>query len=126
MGCGMMDRFLRIMRIVRRIMIPLCILTSVAVFVLWLQLPATVPVHFILPGQPDRYGSKFEILLVVILPLFGLLSVRVQEKEYHCADEQTKQKARREHQKAQTIRCSVQTAASVFLIIVTWALVLQW
>lgn len=33
----------------------------------WNVLPATIPVHFGLDGQPDRFGDKSEILILLVL-----------------------------------------------------------
>lgn len=33
----------------------------------WNKLPATIPVHFNINGEPDRYGSKKELLAMVII-----------------------------------------------------------
>ena len=36
---------------------------------IWNQLPEKVPVHWNLSGEIDRYGSKMELLLIILLPL---------------------------------------------------------
>jgi uncharacterized membrane protein len=52
------------------------LLLIVAMFILatavWNSMPDSIPVHFGLDGQPDRYGGKFEGLLSMPLTASGL------------------------------------------------------
>jgi len=50
-------------------LIPVIYLASI-----WNSLPATLPMHFDLQGQPDRYGNKSEvIILIAVLSLVAIL-----------------------------------------------------
>jgi uncharacterized membrane protein len=55
----------------------LLIMLGVSLFA-WVKLPASasIPVHWGLNGQPDRYGSKFEALL--IMPIIATLLILLQ------------------------------------------------
>ena len=59
-------------------MIQLSVLALIVAFAIsgyaWLQLPAgeQIPVHFDASGQPDRYGGKFEGLMMLPLVMAGM------------------------------------------------------
>lgn len=54
-------------------------LTLIGVFICWLILPTLVPVHFGLTFSADRIGNKAELLVLLILPLFAYIPLRVPE-----------------------------------------------
>lgn len=80
-----------------KICIAIVVISLLAGFIVWLNLPYTVPVHFG-PVSPDRYGSKIELLLIFIIPLFGLL--RAKPKDYHYVDDEVKRRIEKDKQKA--------------------------
>ena len=45
----------------------LCILTVLATIVALFVLPDSVPVHFDISGTPDRWGSKYELLILPVV-----------------------------------------------------------
>src|SRR5436305_1373084 len=49
----------------RRIVWLIMLLPSVYLAILWRQIPQTVPMHFDLKGNIDRYGTKNELLILV-------------------------------------------------------------
>lgn len=52
-------------KLVKLLIWPVFIAPLVYLAFVWSKLPATVPLHFGLNGQPDRYGSKSELFLPV-------------------------------------------------------------
>ena len=44
---------------------PLALVPVVYVLVIWQSLPETMPMHFDLKGNPDRYGNKSELLVMI-------------------------------------------------------------
>ncbi|MFD2918735.1 SdpI family protein [Terrimonas rubra] len=52
-------------KLVKLLIWPVFIAPLVYLAFAWSKLPATVPLHFNFNGQPDRYGSKYELLLPV-------------------------------------------------------------
>ena len=67
-------------KLVKLLIWPVFIAPLVYLAFVWQKLPPTVPLHFNLKGQPDRYGSKYELLLpvgiivVVSIAVYYLLS----------------------------------------------------
>lgn len=51
-------------------------------FVLWFMLPEQVPIHFSQSG-PDDFGNKIILLLIFVLPLFGLVPWQRDKVEIH-------------------------------------------
>lgn len=47
------------------------VLSSIITFIWVLKLPNTVPVHFGISGEPDRYGSKW---IYILFPVIGFLT----------------------------------------------------
>lgn len=45
----------------------LCVLTVLSTLIMLFILPDTVPVHFDISGAPDRWGSKFELLILPVV-----------------------------------------------------------
>lgn len=52
-------------KLVKLLIWPVFIAPLVYLAFVWSKLPATVPLHFGLNGQPDRYGNKSELFLPV-------------------------------------------------------------
>ncbi|MBL7741706.1 MAG: SdpI family protein [Chitinophagaceae bacterium] len=53
--------------ILKRLVWPVMAAPSVYLAIIWSRLPEKVAVHFDLQGNPDRYGSKNELLVTVIV-----------------------------------------------------------
>jgi uncharacterized membrane protein len=52
--------------ILRRVVWILMLAPAIYLAVLWKQIPQTVPMHFDIKGNIDRYGSKNELLVLVL------------------------------------------------------------
>src|SRR4051812_17944965 len=50
----------------RRIVWPIMLIPAVYLAILWNHIPQTVPMHFDFKGNVDRYGSKHELLVLII------------------------------------------------------------
>jgi len=50
----------------RRIVWPTMLIPAIYLAILWKQIPQTVPMHFDLKGNIDRYGTKKELLTLVL------------------------------------------------------------
>lgn len=73
----------------------LCILTVLATVIMLFILPDTVPVHFDISGMPDRWGSKFELLIlpIVLIACASVMDPMVkayQKKANEAQDEKEK------------------------------------
>ncbi len=55
----------------RRIVWPIMLVPAIYLAVLWKQIPQTVPMHFDLKGTIDRYGTKHELLILVLSLTLG-------------------------------------------------------
>jgi len=51
-------------------LISIILLPILYLIYLWNKIPSQVPMHFDINGTVDRYGSKSELILVTMLPLF--------------------------------------------------------
>lgn len=62
--------------IVTRITQAIVILTVIFYGVYWLKIPDTVPMHYDLQGQIDRWGSKYESLIIPVgmIILYALMT----------------------------------------------------
>ena len=58
------------MKIIRWIFAALTMISSIITFTM---LPETIPVHFDFYGNPDRYGSRFEMLLLPVILVIVIL-----------------------------------------------------
>ena len=67
----------------------LCILTLLSTILMLFVLPDTVPVHFNINGEPDRLGSKYELLLMPIVLIVCALSIDPLTKSYRKKSENT-------------------------------------
>jgi uncharacterized membrane protein len=54
-------------KLVKVLIWPVFLAPLVYLAFVWNKLAATVPLHFNLKGEPDRYGSKYELLLPVAI-----------------------------------------------------------
>lgn len=54
-------------KLVKVLIWPVFLAPLVYLAFVWNQLAASVPLHFNLKGEPDRYGSKYELLLPVAI-----------------------------------------------------------
>lgn len=48
--------------------------------VVWSHLPDQVPAHFNFKGEVDRYGSKYELIILPVIGLFTMLLLLTFEK----------------------------------------------
>lgn len=61
-------------KIINKIIWPIVLVPLIYLAIIWNKLPASVPMHFDINGNVDRYGSKNELILsVAILSLVSLL-----------------------------------------------------
>lgn len=59
------------------LLLTLCILSFLGHFLVFFQMPDTVPIHWNVSGEPDGYANKLATLFLALLPLLmlGLLNV---------------------------------------------------
>ena len=60
----------------------LCILTVLSTVFMLFILPDTVPVHFDISGAPDRWGSKFELLILPVVLIACAFTLDPMTKSY--------------------------------------------
>ena len=76
----------------------LCILTVLSTVFMLFILPDTVPVHFDISGTPDRWGSKFELLLLPVVLIACAFVLDPIAKSYRKKAEETdNEKEKAEH-----------------------------
>ena len=76
----------------------LCILTVLSTVIMLFILPKTVPVHFDINGVADRWGSKFELLLLPVILIVCAFSIDPLLKSYRKKAEKTEnEKEKAEH-----------------------------
>lgn len=76
----------------------LCIVTVLSTVLMLFVLPDTVPVHFDISGVPDRWGSKFELLILPVVFIACAYIIEPMAKAYRRkADETDNEKEKAEH-----------------------------
>ena len=76
----------------------LCILTVFSTVFMLFILPDTVPVHFDISGAPDRWGSKFELLILPVVLIACAFTLDPLAKSYRKkAEESENEKEKAEH-----------------------------
>ena len=76
----------------------ICILTVLSTVFMLFILPDTVPVHFDISGAPDRWGSKFELLILPVVLIACAFTLDPMAKSYRKKAEQTENdKEKAEH-----------------------------
>ncbi len=76
----------------------LCILTVLSTVLMLFILPDTVPVHFDINGEPDRLGSKYELLLMPVVLIACALTIEPLKNSYCKKAENTEdEKEKAEH-----------------------------
>ena len=60
----------------------LCILTVLSTVFMLFILPETVPVHFDIAGNADRWGSKFELLILPVVLIACAFTLDPLAKSY--------------------------------------------
>lgn len=76
----------------------LCILTVLSTILMLFVLPDTVPVHFDINGNVDRWGSKLELLILPVVLIVCAFSMDPMVKSYHKKAEEAKdEKEKAEH-----------------------------
>ena len=61
----------------------LCIFTVLSTVIMLFVLPDTVPVHFDITGAPDRWGSKFELLILPLVLIASAFSIEPMVRSYY-------------------------------------------
>ena len=67
----------------------ICILTVLSTVFMLFILPDTVPVHFDISGAPDRWGSKFELLILPVVLIACAFTLDPMAKSYRKKADQT-------------------------------------
>lgn len=76
----------------------LCIFTVLSTVIMLFVLPDTVPVHFDITGAPDRWGSKFELLILPLVLIASAFSIEPMVRSYYKkADKTENEKEKAEH-----------------------------
>ncbi|WP_176142459.1 DUF1648 domain-containing protein [Halobacillus hunanensis] len=57
--------------------------TFIYLVVIWNNIPDTIPVHFDLSGEPDRFGGKWSIVALPIISVFIWVTFTMLEKYPH-------------------------------------------
>lgn len=82
------------MKIIKWILAALTLLTTVIMLFIF---PDTIPVHFDINGIADRWGSKYEMLIMPIVSLLCVLMLERMKKYYYIkADSSTNEKEKAE------------------------------
>lgn len=107
------------MKTIRWIILTLtAIFTAVMMFVL--PNDATVPVHFDINGNPDRFGSKYEMLIMPIIMLATMVFLESYIKKYKKqADNETDEKKKTELLSNAKVMNITGAIVSVFFLAIT-------
>ncbi|UOQ95027.1 DUF1648 domain-containing protein [Halobacillus shinanisalinarum] len=52
-------------------------------FIVWNRIPDTIPVHFNVSGEPDRYGGKWSVVALPVISLSIWVTFTILEKYPH-------------------------------------------
>ena len=77
-------------KLIKWLIAPVIAVPAVYLGIVWKQLPDRVPVHFNIEGQPDRYGSKTELLVVLAVMIVVNLLVYLLLTNIHRIDPKRK------------------------------------
>lgn len=109
-------------KIIKIIAIVIDVTTILFAFIKWFKLPDVIPAHYNSLMQPDRYGNKTELIIVILSPILGMIPWKGNKKEYHCTDEETVKKATEEQKKTTSI---TQLIVSIVSCLIVWVIVLM-
>ncbi|UOR11182.1 DUF1648 domain-containing protein [Halobacillus amylolyticus] len=59
------------------------VVAFIYLFIVWTRIPDTIPVHFSVSGEPDRYGGKWSVVALPIISLFIWVTFTMLEKYPH-------------------------------------------
>jgi hypothetical protein len=104
-------------------------LVSLTVYLaaIWIKLPAQIPVHFNIMGQPDRWGSRDSIfsLFGVMAALYAGLSILQRFPHiYNYPFGLTPQNVYRQYQLARQLITLIKTEIVCFICLIQWGAVL--
>lgn len=106
-------------KILSRIVWPIIMAPAVYLTMLWKQIPEKVPMHFDLHGNVDRYGSKRELLYLIIgLTVLSVVVYLLIANSYRI---DPKKNAGQNKERMQRIAFYVTTYLSVIFIMVIYA-----
>lgn len=107
------------MKIIRWITLALtAIFTAIMMFVL--PNDASVPVHFDINGNPDRFGSKYEMLIMPIIIIATVVFLELFIKKYKKqADNETDEKKKAEFLSNANVMNITSVITSVFFFVIT-------
>ena len=89
----------------------------------WLTLPDTIPVHFGISGQPDKWGQKAELLVLPVLGLLlyvGLTWISRYAHKFNYPWEVTQQNAERQYRLARLLLGAIKVHTVWLFTIITW------
>lgn len=105
----------------RNIRLGMVFVTMFGGFLLWLQLPATVVLHFNQSGRADSWGNKVFLLVVFLLPLWSLIPWgKMNLPELHVDCEESRQELEEAKRKGELI----QLVTAGVLCLVVWVCLL--
>jgi uncharacterized membrane protein len=107
------------MKVIRWIILALTtIFTAVLMFVL--PNDAVVPVHFDINGDPDRFGSKYEMLIMPIIVIATMILLEILIKKYkNQAANETDEKKKAEFLSNANVMNITAVITSVFFLAIT-------
>lgn len=89
----------------------------------WSSLPATIPTHFGIDGQPNAYGSKYTMLLLPGILLFMLVSFGVLARYpwvFNYPVTITQENAIRQYRRGRLLLTVINAVIAVIFVTIQW------
>lgn len=84
----------------KKLLMTVVLLVEVFCFVVWINLPQYVPIHYSTNWDADSWGSKWILTVGFLMPLFSfwpwLCYSVIDKKEYHVDDEYSRSEKEKE------------------------------
>ena len=75
----------------KKVLLTVVVLVEIFCFIVWINLPQYVPIHYLINWDADNWGSKWILTAGFLLPLFSFwpwfCSSVIGKGEYHVDDE---------------------------------------
>ena len=84
----------------KKVLLAVVLLVEVFCFIIWINLPQYIPIHYFINWDADTWGSKWILTVGFLFPLFSFwpwfCASVVDQTEYHVDDEYSRNEKEKE------------------------------